>query len=139
MRTRTVEPTPGHLLQAIQLRHRVQGSTGFETAEEAKQHERVEADAEPVLGDQVDQSVERVKRHAHDEAPGVAFVGEYAEENKHRRRQQIQHNSHSQAGTRPHPLRQFIKDLRYSQSQDESRSAAGKRDRGVDQRKSAIQ
>src|SRR2546428_7854855 len=127
---------PGHMPWQIALRHRVQRSTRFESAEEAEQHERVEADAEPFLGDQVDQSIERVDRHAHDEAPGVTFVGEYAKENKDRRRQNIQHNSHGQARARPHPLPQFIEELRDSQSQNESRSAAGKGEGRVDKRKS---
>jgi len=96
----------------MESRNRVQLATSFEAAEEAEQREYVEADTEPFLGNQVDQSIQGVQGHSQEKTPGVTFVGEYTEKNKRRRHEYVQNNGQGKARPRREALAHCVEDLR---------------------------
>jgi hypothetical protein len=107
---------------------------GLKALENHDQHEDVESQAQPVMGENGDETVEPVETDAHQEGPGMSADREGAEQHEAAHQERVEEERGRPAAARSSGQR--VDDLAHAKPDDESPVLSGEGQSRVDERQS---
>ena len=110
-------------------------SRRFEAAENTIQNEDMKHKADPILGYQEHQTIQRIQNHSDDETPRLFFASEQTKKHKYSSGEEVQNAGDDQA-RRPYSSSNGIDHLGNSQTRNEPELTARKGGDRVDERQS---